>query len=372
MALSSEISWRASAPQQLCACGAPLQDGKGLLARLLMLDRWFSVTHIPKHCAALACATRNKNKWLNITVDIVSGKKETHWYWSCSSELQYFFVSPELSCSTAWLRQFHARQRFQHASSRGEADVFQVAALRDGDPVPKDARTAIQRTTSLERIHRGALKQPFSIARSPVEMVADVLPWYRAMMLQQRVAAARAASGDGGVKTVVMDGNQKITRRICGCPCAEVLDSEELGLSIEVKYGNCPAWKKSTCANHVHMAEGSPVAVSSIVGFRLLPAGSARSHLNRNGPLPTNASCTDNPWRPAPRPAATLMSPPNELTIAGPKRHPKPVQSPSVHDAYNFAECSSPASAKSWSWTMTLLLRVWASLMFKTTIASGE
>ena len=280
-----------SAPQQACVCGAPLRDGTGLLARVLMLDRWHILTHMPKYCAKHLCARHNTSQWCNITVCVVNSKKETHWHWPGTSELEYFFVSPELGCSTAWLRQFHARQHLQFASSRGEADVFVIAALREGavDAIPKDARSVIQRLWMawrlMIRVHdefgtdaEGRLKQPFDIARPHEEMVADVLPWYRPMMRARRVAAARAASG-GEVKTIAMDGNQKITRRICGRPCAQVLNSPELGLSIATKCGDCPAWKKDTCACHAPVTEGSRLVESAIAGLRVLPAGSSRSHL---------------------------------------------------------------------------------------------
>ena len=125
--------------------------------------------------------------------------------------------------------------------------------MRDNamDATPKSARSLIQRMLLTWRLVIRAHDKDGG--RSPLDMVVDVLPWCRPVMLANRVTSARGSSGDE-VKIVVVDGNQKITRRICGRPCAEV--------SIAVKCGDCPAWKKDTSARR------APAAVIDIAGVR--------------------------------------------------------------------------------------------------------
>ena len=121
-----------------------------------------------------------------------------------SSELESFFVNPELGCSKAWLHQFHAWQHRQFASSHSEADALELASWRDG------ASTAIPMPDLSPREY-GCGVSRFGCAASRTDSERD----------SRR-------------------GWPEITRRICGRP----------GLSIAVKCGRTPAWQKDSCTRH--------------------------------------------------------------------------------------------------------------------------
>lgn len=76
----------------------------------------------------------------------------------------------------------------------------------------------------------------------------DMREWYPAHMLELRVLKYRELDED--LNRVVVDGNLKLSRRICGRPVAELTKSKELGLMTAAPCSCTPSFKMRCCVKH--------------------------------------------------------------------------------------------------------------------------
>jgi hypothetical protein len=93
-----------------------------------------------------------------------------------------------------------------------------------------------------------AAKVSLNLAIPAEVAIANAWRWYCPLMKQRRVSLAQEA----GVclKTVVVDGNAKLSRRICGRNVAELLVCEPLGKCTAIACSGKPAYKKRRCEAH--------------------------------------------------------------------------------------------------------------------------
>ena len=62
------------------------------------------------------------------------------------------------------------------------------------------------------------------------EILRGIAPWYHRAMEVQR--ASQFHAGEKDATLLVMDGKQKLRRRVCAYPCCEHLHSKSLGLGV--------------------------------------------------------------------------------------------------------------------------------------------
>ena len=79
-------------------------------------------------------------------------------------------------------------------------------------------------------------------------LLAEAWEWYPAHMLKRRVDLARSKQLD--LSAVVMDGNAKLSGRICGRPAAEIIDNRSLDMFTVTCCSAEPQFKKRRCMKH--------------------------------------------------------------------------------------------------------------------------
>ena len=98
----------------------------------------------------------------------------------------------------------------------------------------------------------------------------SIWSWYPQFMFERNVALARARGDD--LSKLVIDGNQKLSGRVCGRPVAELAHSHALGLYTATPCSLQPLYKKRRCSLHCTSAAPSaePLAEEAIVAHRRL------------------------------------------------------------------------------------------------------
>ena len=223
-------------------CGARLhrerpRSREGLL---LQVGGWEKITHVPKRCHNAECGRKCRTIWYNY-IQVATGR-----YWLCNDDPPaYFFITPTVGFSLDWLRQFHCRLAYQHCSFMSEAKVHLRIAYSKGivNLVPVRSADYMARVwvlwRVLARVHQNAVQS----SKDPVEAVREidfaatvprvlreVAPWYHPSMALLRVQQFHAGEKDATL--LVMDGNQKLRRRVRGYPYCEHIVSEPLGLGM--------------------------------------------------------------------------------------------------------------------------------------------
>ena len=143
-----------------------------------------------------------------------------------------------------------------------------TAAQRDGraECVPHLAKDKLLRAWVVWRLlvrwHQWSLEpsratvqpQHLNLLQSPESLAQSCLPWYTAFMFQDRLRQFYESGQE--LRLIVIDGNCKLARRICGRDAACLLHCEPLGAFAAVKCPRTPSFKKRWCLYH---CRASPV-----------------------------------------------------------------------------------------------------------------
>ena len=247
-------------PSSSCPCCAALlspRPDKARVSRVLHTTGWAAYNHVPVRCRNVSqCVLANKYVWYNYVTDC----EHLHrWTWPQDEELQFFFLSNAWGVTTAWLRQMSQRLAHHYASFTGEAAVHDFEARRAGQSTPDEAKTKLFHAWLLWRYvirahersdgSTGGDELPeINLLEAPEALLARSLQWYLPHMLRRRVRHAR--DSNFSCQAVVMDGNCKLSRRICGRDVAEVRHHCGLQQQIVVRCACKPTLSQKCCARH--------------------------------------------------------------------------------------------------------------------------
>ena len=266
-------------------CSKPVYPYSQVAVTAAVLDTggWKQMLHIPVRCRDTgACPWGGKRIWHNF---ISESKTEHFWTWPTEQELGVFFLWSDWGVTTAWLRQMARRVVHHFASFAGEAAVHRAEAAFTGSAgmVPAKAGAKLFRAWIVWRAiirmeeHGLALESVYPGPRGAnlledLEVLLDgIWEWYPEHMLAKRVACCRAAGAD--LSKLVVDGNQKLCRRVCGRPVAEISESKALGMCTVTPCSCKPAFKQRRCRQHAASAPPSdrgPEQSEVITGHRRL------------------------------------------------------------------------------------------------------
>lgn len=205
------------------------------------------------------CTLQGKRIWHNF---VAKDKQEHTWAWPPTENLPFFFLWTTWGVSTRWLRQMSQRLVHHFASFQGEAAVHRSEAAYEGDlaVVPDRADLKLLRAwivwrvliRLVERAPDSECRHPLGVTMNLVHqvepMLADMWEWYPQHMLQRRLRQCRSLGED--VTRLVVDGNMKLSRRICGRPVAELTHSRELNLFTATPCSCTPVFKGRRCSKH--------------------------------------------------------------------------------------------------------------------------
>ena len=197
--------------------------------------------------------------------------------------MKVFFLWSSWGVTTLWLRQMSRRLVHHFASFQGEAKVhLQEARYADSlSAVPCRAdlkmmrawivwRAVARRLQRANDVAERGLPGPFiNLVQQPESMLDGMWSWYPQHMLQQRLQKCASLGED--VTKLVVDGNLKLSRRICGRPVADLSESKELGLFTATPCSCTPVFKKRCCAKHCTQsppADPGPEQSEAIVNHR--------------------------------------------------------------------------------------------------------
>ena len=244
-------------PQCPCCHGNLTPFGRNVVARVLRPTGWDRVVHQPVRCRNPRCERVDKYIWHNY---VAMGGRSRLWTWP-DEELEYFFVCASWGVTTAWLRQMSQRIVHHFASFAGEAAVHKEEARRNGHLTavpPKAAKKLLHAWLFwrlVVRVHDHSADvaptqpaPPIDLYGSPGPALAAALPWYAPFMLQRRLRHLEQGGQDPSI--LVIDGNCKLSRRICGRDCADFMAHSGLNAQTVVRCGRTPVCKGQRCAFH--------------------------------------------------------------------------------------------------------------------------
>lgn len=243
------------------ACGKVLQvcATKAVQARLLDVDGWTLCNVVPKRCrnSSSQCHLSGVWFWQNYFV-----RDAKHLFcWPQETELEFFFLSNRWGVSCRWLRQMSQRLCRQYISFQSEASIHDIASSRDASVTPpSDAEQKLKCAWFAWRLLlRRAEKDvaegrtppgfEFNLSDSVEDMCAQVSNWYFEYMFDQRLHMY-TNTHEHALSTVVIDGNAKLTRRVCGRDVGAVMECACLNAFTATKCPNKPAFKRKWCGVH--------------------------------------------------------------------------------------------------------------------------
>ena len=235
---------------------------EAIKAKVLDCSGWTWQTHVPLRCRNLeGCAWQGKRVWHNYVA--VSRAQHT-WVWPADQEMKVFYLWNDWGVTTAWLRQMSRRLVHHFASFHGEAAVHAAEAKFSGElaAVPPKAPLKLMRAWIVWRAvlraeeHALSKQDPsapgaplsFNLIQNTESMLDGMWAWYPDLMLSKRVELCRQLGED--LSKLVMDGNMKLSRRVCGRPVAELNESKEFGLFTATPCSCTPGFKQRRCQKH--------------------------------------------------------------------------------------------------------------------------
>ena len=247
------------APRPACVgCGRPAHPRPDKQVKAVVLDvtGLRSVVHEPARCQSSSCAVKGKYVWQNF-VSLRKGCRE--WRGSPPSALEYIMLSPDFGVAQRWHHQFTQRLLHQYASFQGEAEVH-ARPWRDCGAVPevggvsvvtlkRNIRRAWFLVALLKRCEEMSCLQGFRMDTSVAAHIERIFPAYEEHMRQRR--CHRVVRELGAQRVVVIDGHQKLTRRVCAELWATQMHSvPELGARCLVQCPVTPVRGSHFCAQH--------------------------------------------------------------------------------------------------------------------------
>ena len=241
-------------PSRICPhCDGPmrLQEREAVNASVLCVGGWEVRRHVPLRCEKRGCL--RKRVWYNY----ISESTSNHvWHWRDHDRLEYLFLANTWGVSAQWLRQFTQRLAHQHASFDSEAKVHGEAARRAGraEVVPFRADLKLQKAWIAWRVivrlfeHANG-QRGLNLLKTSPDMLKSIWSWYPDHMFYRRVQ--RFTEKGNSIKTVVIDGNAKLARRICGRAVAELMHCAPLDRYTATQCPCKPQFKMKCCGKHM-------------------------------------------------------------------------------------------------------------------------
>ena len=250
---------RVQFPKTSCPrCSGKLSEYMQEATEAIVLDvgGWVKMLHVPVRCRRnRSCVWHSKRIWHNFAA---VSKVQHEWAWPADEKMAVFFMWQGWGVTTAWLRQMSRRLVHHFASFSGEAAVHASEATHLGDVAPPPFRADLKLMQAwivwraLLRVEERAevigQRSSVNLIQDTESMLDDMWCWYPEFMLSKRVSMCREAGED--LSKVVVDGNQKLCRRVCGRPVAELTECKPLGLFTATPCSCTPAFKQRRCQKH--------------------------------------------------------------------------------------------------------------------------
>ena len=274
--LGGEVDPRELFSQDTCCtgCGKALSKlrSSASTASLLDVSGVIRKEHVPLRCRSVDCRYGQTCLWHNYRAQ--NGR---HDFVGNVNSMSCFMLSASFGVTSTWLQQFHCRLLRQHASFVSEADVMFEQAQRQNQSglLPKRLRQYISdawfKWRLLSRMEALGLPTATVDLNRPVDdLVADIWDRLDAAFTSSAIAGARAANMRCDV--VMLDGNAKNRRTVCGAALAATSRCSHLGKTLR---HNCPCTPKlgsQFCSQH-KPAEGQDDAAMEVLSHRLTDQG---------------------------------------------------------------------------------------------------
>ena len=213
--------------------------------------------HFPKRCRRMNCPVRGKTLWANFITTRSAG---CDFYYKHFALPEVFMLTPKFGVTKAWYQQFSRRLLLHYASFWGEAHVH-AGMLQQGTRVmhPVNLKRMVAKAWFVMRMlerawSRGQTEITFNLKETEAIMVSSFRYYYSGMR-QRR--AQKAQECDLDVATVVLDGHQKLTRRVCWVRRVCGLPHSKLGGLTLMGCPCTPARGQQLCAKHMQLAKQS-------------------------------------------------------------------------------------------------------------------
>ena len=234
-------------------CGGRLAECRSSAAAAIVVDLSGLVQkqHIPLRCRRSSCPDFGVLLWYNYTV-----RSGCHHFAGELPELNCFMLSATFGFSVPWLQQFHVRMVRQHASFTSEADVLGAQAAYNSQlHLLPTARLRLLISQGwfawrlLTRVHQSNLDlASFDFLRPMEDMIGLFLPQLQREFGRTTLEEAQKATMRCDV--VVLDGNAKNRRAVCGASLAGETFSKELRRVVRHNCANTPAFRRCFCPAH--------------------------------------------------------------------------------------------------------------------------
>ncbi|CAJ1341393.1 unnamed protein product [Effrenium voratum] len=221
------------------SCGSALAHKTSTPCRVLSSGGLTEATHVALHCRRRKCDLEGKIVWANF----LANSRGDHTWLKGTARPDIAMLSPHFGVTWEWHVQFGKRILHHHASFLGESYVHGLAAagLDHGNQRVRDAWCKLQLLHKWDSIAEG----PFPLSRPFADIFAGCRKEYDGWVREQFRAAAQPQP-----QVVVIDGNQKLTRRTC----AELLTNLETLPGTDLMFlqdcSRTPKRKNAFCSAH--------------------------------------------------------------------------------------------------------------------------
>ena len=284
-AVAHEPSHRAGVPL-MCpgghcyGCGSVCQPrlDKAVGATVLGVGGLHTRRHIPIRCRSASCRWRDKHQWHNFG-SLDRGCYE--WQGSRPEDVEHVMLTPTFGVTWEWYSQFNRRLLRHYSSFWGEAHVHVPAGaerLMSPDRLQVNIRNAWFKITLLRRRFDMGLVTSMRLDTPASVLIEEFFVAYDTHMQSRRVAQLSSMGSLAELaRVVVVDGNQKLTRRVCAELCAGPARSvPDLGLRCLLPCSQKPQRGSAFCHEHTRPKD---------MACLTLPDGSAIHHVRCKAPV---------------------------------------------------------------------------------------
>ena len=212
------------------ACSAALhrEPARSCEGLFLQVGGWKKIAHVPNRCHNARCSRKYRPVWYNF-IQIGTSR---HWHCYDDKPHHGFFLrlAPAIPSNMSV-----SCPRPKCTLGQRVCGVAHFVPTRSDEHMTK---VWIMRRV-LVRAHARAVQSSANPVESIVsidlalpapEILRGIAPWYHRAMEVQR--ARQFHAGEKDATLLVMDGKQKLRRRVCAYPCCEHLHSKSLGLGV--------------------------------------------------------------------------------------------------------------------------------------------
>ena len=219
-------------------CFTKMNAAGARTCHILTCSGLVEATHVPLRCSKKKCKALNKVVWANFQADA----KGTYTWLDGSVRPDVAMLSPSFGVTWQWHSQFSKRMLHHHASFLGESYVhaFEAHGLSHGHELIAAAWSKLQLLSRWPHLSQ----DPFPLSDS----FSDIFSRCRDKYDLYVADAFRTAAPD--TEVIVIDGNQKLTRRCCAEMFTEIQSVPGTNLKFVQDCSKTPKIKSSFCATH--------------------------------------------------------------------------------------------------------------------------